>query len=428
MPAELFRAEALAARQTQWLGTVLLAPRWSHRLFALAGGLAAAAIVGLLCFAEFTRTARVAGWLVPHEGVVRVLAPRAGVVTALHVAEGAAVRKGQPLLSLSDELQSAALGATQAAVGRQIAQRHASLLAEREQLQRLLAQQRSALAERVAAMHAEQAQLDRDLALLEARVAIAARSERLYREQFDAGFISEMRLQLAEAERLEQVARLGALERSRLALGRERGIAEGELKDLPLKVGKELALLERNLAQLAQERAEAEARREIVIAAPGDGTVTGIEAVLGAGVGTTLPLLAIVPSQGQLEAHLYGPSRAVGFVHPGQRVRLRYQAFPFQRFGHQQGTVASVSRSAVSPAELPAQLAGLGTLIGNGGGVAAEPIYRIVITLARQDVDAYGEARALQAGMTLEADIALERRPLAAWVLDPLYAVSGKLQ
>jgi membrane fusion protein len=424
---ELFRAEALAESQTQWLGSVLLTPKLSHRLFAFAGGAAAAAIVALLFMADYTRTARVNGWLVPHEGVVRVVAPRVGVVTALHVAEGMPVRKGQPLLTLSDELQSAALGATQAAVGREIAQRHASLQDELQQQQQLLQQQRQALADRVEAMQAEQAQIEREIKLFAARVAIAERNEKLHREQFKVGYISEMRLQLVQSERLEQVARLGALQRSRLTLSRELISAAAELQDLPLKFGKEIATVERNLAQLAQERAEAEAKREIVVPAPGDGTVTAVEAVLGAGVGTTLPLLSIVPAQARLEAHLYGPSRAVGFVRPGQRVLLRYRSYPYQRFGHHKGTVASISRSAVSPGDLPAQLAGLGALTGTAGS-AAEPIYRIVVALASQSIQAYGEPLTLQSGMTLEADISLERRRLAEWVLDPLQAITGKWQ
>ncbi len=425
----LFRTEVLAQRQAQWLGTVLLTPRLSHRLFTLLGVAAAAALVALLFFGQFTRTARVNGTLVPQQGVVRVFAPRPGVVTALLVHEGQVVRAGQPLLALSDELQSATLGAVQAEVARQQAQRRESLLAEQAQQQRLLVQQQRALADRIAVLGSELQQSQREIALLQARRAIALRNERLHQEQFKQGFISEMRLQLVEAERLEQDARLGALERSRLALERERMSVQAELADLPIKVHKELALLERDLAQLGQERAEAEARREIVLPAAQAGTVTAIQAVPGAAAAPGVPLLALVPAGSRLEAHLYGPSRAVGFIHPGQRVRLRYQAFPYQRFGHQEGVIESVSRSAVSPAELPPQLAGIvGQATGGAPGAPAEALYRIVVALQRQDVLAYGQALPLQPGMALEADVLLERRRLYEWVLDPIYAVTGRLK
>src|SRR5258706_13404884 len=114
----LFRSEVLAARQTQWLGTVLLAPRLWDRLFAFTAVLAAAAILALLFLGEFTRKAKVGGWLVPQEGLVRVFVPQPGVVTGLYVKEGAEVRKGERLLAPSAEPQNATLGANQAAITR----------------------------------------------------------------------------------------------------------------------------------------------------------------------------------------------------------------------------------------------------------------------------------------------------------------------
>ncbi len=422
----LFRAEALHERRTPWLGAVLLAPQLSHRVYTAVAVLTAAAVLALMFGASFTRTARLAGWLVPPQGVVRVMAPRPGVVTVLHVAEGAQVRQGQPLVTLSDELQSSALGGVQAEVSRHLGERSRSLQGERRQQRSLLAQQQRALTERLAAMQGEETQFSSEIELLNARVAIAQRNENLHREQFKQGFISEMRLQLVESERLDQVARLSALERGLMTLKREMLTVSAELNELPLRLGKEMATLERSVAQVGQERAESEARREIVIQAPGDGTVTAIQAVVGAAAGSTVPLLVIVPANHRLEAHLYGPSRAIGFVQAGQRVLVRYPAFPYQRFGHHEGVVASVSRTAVSPADLPAPLAGVTGSGAGGSAAAAEPIYRIVVEVASQSVTAYGQTMVLQPGMALEADVSLERRRLAEWVLEPLYAVTGK--
>lgn len=417
----LFRNEVVAARRSQWLGSVLLAPRLSHRVFTLTGVLAAGAILALLFGANYTRTARLSGWLVPEQGVVKVLAPRPGVVTALHVAEGDVVRKGEALATLSDETRSGSLGDVQAEVARQMTDRRDSLQAERAQQQRAFAQQQRVLGERLAAMAGEAQQLEREIALLQARLEIARRSEAMHREQFKQGFISEMRLQLVQSETLEQGVRLGALERNLMSARRERAVVAAELDGLPLKEQKELALLDRSLAQLGQERVEVEARREITVPAPGDGTVTAIQAVVGAAAGSALPLMSIVPSNHRLDAYLYGPSRSVGFVRSGQRVLLRYQAFPYQRFGHYMGVVASVSRTAVNPSELQAPVAP-----GAGPASAGEPVYRITVQLAQQSVNAYGETKPLQPGMSLEAEVALERRKLYEWVIEPIQAVTGQ--
>jgi membrane fusion protein len=67
------------------------------------------------------------------------------------------------------------------------------------------------------------------------------------------------------------------------------------------------------------------------------------------------------------------------------------------------------------------QLAGLTSLYGSN-----EPVYRVTVTLAKQNVIAYGEEMPLQPGMQLEADVLLESRRLVEWMLEPLYSISGK--
>jgi membrane fusion protein len=424
----LFRREAVMERQTQWMGTVLLAPSPSHRLFVVVGVLAAAAIVALLFLGEFTRKARVNGWLVPEQGMIRIYAPRPGLVTNLHVYEGLQVRRGGSLVTLSDELQSSAMGATQAEITRRLTERIRSLRDEGEQQQQLFLQQERTLHTRLQMLTAELMQCERDIALLGSRVAIAERAEALHRDMRDKGYISDARLQQVEGEKLEHRVRLGALERNYGSMMRARLQVEAELRDLPLKRQKEIAALGRNVSELEQARAEAEARREIVVTAPQDGTVTAIYGIAGAYANATVPLLSIVPSNAKLEAHLYGPSRAIGFVQPGQRVLVRYSAFAYQRFGHYEGVVSHISRMAVAPGELPPQISTVSSLTAANPGGATEPIYRITVALRSQHAIAYGQPVALQPGMLLEADVALEKRRLYEWVLDPLFSLTGKWQ
>ena len=420
-PEPLFRPAVLAERQTQWLGTVLLAPRPSHRFFTFFAAIAAAAVLGFLLFADFTRKERISGWLVPQQGLVRVFAPQAAVVTQIYVQEGSEVRKGDRLVVLSTEMQSAALGATQAEIARRLAARRDSLREELRQQQRLAAQQSRALSERLDALQEEQKQLEREIALQQSRVRLTEKGEIRQRQLRQSGFISDQQLQVAQESGLEQGAKLRALERNRIASLRDRLTLEGELKDLPLKSNATIANIERDVFEIEQELAATEARREIVLSAPRHGIVTAIQAEPGGRANPALPLLNIVPAGAKLEAHLFSPTRAMGFVRPGQRVLLRYQAYPYQKFGHYEGEVANVSRSAVNPAELPTELAGLSSLYGSN-----ELVYRITVSLASQVITAYGEPIPLQPGMQLDADVAIEKRRLYEWVLDPLFTLTGK--
>lgn len=416
----LFRPELLRERQTEWLGAVLLRPRPMHVWFAASATLTVAAIGAALCLASYTSKARVAGWLVPEQGMVRVFAPRAAVATRVFVREGETVAQGQSLVALSTEEQSTALGDTQAQVARELAAQRDSLSAEGERSDQLLRQQRANLAERVAAIRREEQTMQEEIALQKSRVEMAQQWEARLRELKKIGFVLEQQVRSAAQDTLDQSAKVQTLERNLIALGRERAVLEGELKDIPLRMAAQEETIKRGIAVTARDLAEAEAKRALSIPAPQAGTVTAIHATPGAAVHPDAPLLSIVPQGARLEAHLYAPSRAVGFVRAGQQVLLRYRAYPYQKFGHYHGTIASVSRSAIEPSALPP-----GFAAGSNPGAAAEPLYRIVVTLERQDVTAYGKAVALQPGMQLDADILLDRRRLYEWVLDPLFTLTG---
>lgn len=98
---------------------------------------------------------------------------------------------------------------------------------------------------------------------------------------------------------------------------------------------------------------------------------------------------------------------------------LRYAAFPFQRFGLHRGIVTEVTRAPLEGdgAAQPEAVRDAARNAGNGG------VYRIIVRPDADSVSAYGEPRRLEAGMRVEADIALEKRPLYRWLLDPLYHV-----
>ena len=418
----LFRQEVLGESQTQWLGTVLLAPRLSYRLSAAFALVASVGIFALLFLGSYTRKARISGWLVPQQGLVQVYAPQAGVIRSVTATEGTEVRQGQPLLVLSSELQSSAQGATQGLIAERLEARRASLLEVRGQTKPLAEQRARSLEGRIATLEAEQANIDSSIALQRERTQLAQRAEARQRDVRDRGLISDTEMQAATEARIEQESKLRDLERSLMVSKRDRLTLQGELDEIPFQSRADLANLDRDIAQVEQDLAEAEARREIVVSAPEAGTVTSVQAERGVRAEPGVPLLSIVPAGSQLEADLFSPSRSIGFLRTGQRVLLRYEAYPYQKFGHYEGRIATISRLALNPSELPSQVAGLTSLIGSN-----EPVYRITVRLQSQHVNVYGKPAPLTPGMQLEADVLIENRRLIEWVLDPLYTLTGKI-
>ena len=308
----------------------------------------------------------------------------------------------------------------QSAILEQLQRRRSSLHDELSRQRLVTETQLAASSRRLADLQAESAQLGRELATQAAREASMQTQLRRFEDLAGQSFMSPLALQQKRDELLEQTARTQALERSRMALQREAASVSAELRQIPLRGEQQLAELQRSLAALQQDVAGTEANRQIVVAAPKDGTVTAILADRGQ-MSSTQPLATLLPRDSALQAHLYAPSRAVGFIEPGQTVRIRYAAYPYQKFGQYEGKVEQVARSALAAAELPPQLAALAQQ------VPGEGLYRITVALSTPTVTAYGKAQPLTAGMQLEADVMQDARRLIEWVFEPLVSLHGKL-
>lgn len=417
----LFRPEVLSEQRSQWLGKVLLAPSVSHRLFTAFAMLSGTAIVLLLFFGDYTRKEKVAGWLVPQQGLVHIYTPQSGVVTQLNVDVGTVVVAGQALLTVSSERQSEALGATQQEVVRRLQSRRESLQAETAINVQIFEQELRDLDRQVVEAAQEIALREEELRVQRERVALAESSALRMDKGRRGGVVSQDSWLSSEDLRLEQLMIQRGLERDLAATERKKLSLEARIRSLPLELEKSRSSLQRQIDSLDQELAEVEARRQLVLTAPQSGVVTNLQLEQGNSVQPAVSLLSILPEGSELEARLSIPTRAIGFVEPGQTVQLRYKAFPYQKFGHYQGSISSVSRSTVKRSDTPFQVSASGqSVLGN------EPVYLITVTLERQSIEAYGKAIALQPGMEFEADILLENRRLIEWVLEPLYTMTER--
>lgn len=413
--ALLFRKEALVAHQDTLHGETLWTPAPTLRWLTGAAAFVAVLIIGFTSWGQFTRKEHVTGYLAPTKGLIKIYTPQAGTVLEKRVAEGQAVRHGDVLLVISSERATASTHEAQAVVLNQLRQRRDSLLSEQSKQSQIDTLAAAQLADRARGLEAEIVQAQGQLELQRARVASAQRTVSRYEQLVGSRFISEATLQQKQDELLDQRNQLASLERSLTGLMRDRNSARTEQAAAGLKRDNNVAAIARQVSELEQQLTEGDIRRTVVLTAPADGTVTTIMAEVGQSATTNAPLLSILPVGAQLEARLLVPTRAAGFIQPKQTVALRYQAFPYQRFGHHVGEVVHIGRTVVQPNESTLPL------------TFQEPVYLITVRLNEQQVRAYGQNMPLQAGMMLDADIHLDRRRLIEWVFDPLLSVTGRI-
>ena len=422
----LFRAEALdASRRRLWGDLLLTHPPGTGAVLALVLGLVLAA-AALLCFGEFTRTERVLGYLVPDGGVVGLRAPQYGVVAEVRVREGAVVRRGDPLLRIRDPRSVATADAIAGSDGGASRPAGAAALASIDaQLGRLtrarateaarLERERIADEARLARLGARLQATADQLAALSAQASLQDRALTRARALAEAGHLPRQQVEALTRERLDLDRQHAAVRDARLVLEDEEANTRARLADFADRRSRTLGELDDRADRLRRERIDTGGRSDFWLRAPHDGRVAALSVVPGESARPDRDLLTLVADGARMQAVLLVPSRAIGFVRPGQDVRLLYDAFPFTRFGVHAGEVVAVSGSVLAPHELdaPAQ--------------AQEPVYKVRVRPASDVVEAYGRRIPLQAGMALEADLALERRRLWRWLFEPILALQGRL-
>jgi membrane fusion protein len=412
----LFRPEVLRRQNETGSGEAMLIVPLSHLAFS--AFLVAAVLVAFVftALAGYSRKETAQGIISPSRGVIRVVAPRPGKISDVLIKEGDNVSEDQVLFRVVTEETNAAGTGSDTAVLETIRQQK-TIIENQIGNQTAHAQSETArLQSQIAALQTEVDQLQSQRKLQAERAQqsrnLAERTEALK----EKGLTTIVELHNRKQAALTDEQNLASLDERLSAKRGELRQAQLGLDRQPIDAADRMANLQRNLSDLAQRAAEIEGKRRYIVRAPMAGRVTSVLAAVGRTIDPKITQLSIVPAEGQFEAELFVPARAIGFIAQGQPVRLLYDAFPFQRFGAYNGTISSVSTTMLTPSEMPEPL-----------GVIREPAYRVKVALERQTISAFGRDVPLQPDMTLRADIILERRSIIEWLLEPLLGARQRM-
>lgn len=414
---KLFRAQAIAHRKEGLHGAVLLVPHMSHAL--LTSALIAWVIVVTiwLCTGHYARKETVTGWLEPPEGILRIYSETTGVIQKVLVSEGETVTQDQPLLIISNDRILANGEHLDASLLREY---DAQKLRINEQILRgdiNFDLRKKDIAKRIASAQ-------QDLGLIEEQLVIFNERNRLVSEQAQrlrllkqSGHVSNAEFDDTIAQELALKIEKKTLLRSQITQKNTIEQLQAEQNNLPNDYSNSQDRLRSQLSDVEQQVTQLNGRNSQTIRAPRGGLVNNIQAMEGQHTdANNIPLLTLLSQNSQLRVHLLIPVRAIGFIAEGQPLAIRYDAFPYQKFGIYHGKVLQVSRTLLLPNEL--LNAPLGT---------KEPVYQVTALLESTNVKAYGKVFSLKPGMTLSADVALGERTLAQWLLEPIFSLQGRI-
>lgn len=414
----LFRSEVADRRRMSNFGAVRIVPPLSHRYAMITSVTLAVAVVAWLFIGTYTRRVHVTGVLVPVEGLLDVSTRASGTVTSLLATEGQEVSVGEPLATVSGERSSERLGDTSEQVA-------LTLQADRRRLEHDMAQaaqlsddQADALRQQISTGNDQLRHIDGQIRYQNAQIELQEEMLKKVSPLLAKGYISAFQVQQQRSQLLTTKGDLAGLMRQRADIRQQVESAESQIRQLPMQLSAKLGELSGQLATNKQTLAQVEADRAVMLRAPSNGVVASVMVKKGQALPAGQVVLTIIPHGSSLIARLLIKSEAVGFVKDGSPVAMHLQAFPYQKFGVQKGTVIQVSRSAMTPQEAM-------VLLGQEQ-VEQEPLYRVDVRLENQFVTAYGQHKTLKPGMTLDADILLERRRLIEWMLEPLMGMTKR--
>lgn len=422
MSKKLFREKAIDAQKSKWVGEVVLIRPFSFTILTIFISLFTLAIVLFLIFGGYTKRTTVQGQLMPNTGLIRVFTAESGVVHEKFVRDGQHVVKDQPLYELKMTRYSPTGNYTDS-IEKQIQLKKQTFETEKSKLTDIHHNNYEQTLAEISSLKLEVAKVTALIQEQKGRVALAQENMNRYQGLRDKDYISVEEFQAKQDVYLNQKLALQSYERDRISKLAELENKQVLLKGLSSKLANDLTGVDRQIAMNQQELIETKARDRLTLKANASGVVTSINAELGQQINPNVPLLNIVPDGSVLEAHLYIPSSAIGFIQVNQPVKLRFQAFPYQKFGQAQGVITSISETTMNQQEL----SNLGELNQNLNVNQTDAVYVVKVKLNQQSMKAYGENKPLKVGMAFEADVMQEKRKLYEWVLEPLYSITGKI-
>ncbi|MGE5417327.1 MAG: HlyD family type I secretion periplasmic adaptor subunit [Acidobacteriota bacterium] len=165
----------------------------------------------------------------------------------------------------------------------------------------------------------------------------------------------------------------------------------------------ELEDKEKTIANLEAEVTKGKQKIQMEkLTSPVAGTVHGMASYTIGGVVTPAqPLVTIVPEETPLIVEASALNQDVGFLEVGQKVEVKIDTFPFQKYGTIPGRLEAISPDATDDEKLG-------------------PIFTIKVKLDRQWLAVNGRNVTLTPGMTASAEIKTGKRRIIEFFLSPI--------
>lgn len=383
-------------------------------------------LVAGMWFGTFSKQETIRGIVLGNKGSQRISSTVDGTVTKIWVAQGEAVAAGQKILTIVPQQMSAGAATLSEGELRSLVTQKNNLQKQIDDLEKLMPRDeadRAAFEDNIGEIKSN---LDKQEAELKTAVASQDEVVRKMQKNLQAGYVTrdavtaQVRAKQDYVRQLLEV-RMQMTQLITSQIERRRTLQQGKSA-----AAAELGQLTRSMAELTAriERAKSAIATDIIVGTAGK--IAAVNVREGSEVKAGDPVAAIGNPDEPFTIGLQAPSKTMGLLTIGQRVVLKYDAFPYKTYGVKYGRIIAIGSQPLSLPKEDEQ-GGLGASLAKAGPVPP-PQSKFLIEIEPEDrtIVAYGAERPILIGSTLSADVVVERRRLIDWVLDPILAMRGR--
>ncbi|ELP2817492.1 HlyD family secretion protein [Salmonella enterica] len=412
----MFRQELLENRKMLWRGRALLLPGIPPLLVISVCILFLTVFITFVIMGSYTRRVNVSGEITTWPRPVNIYSSVQGFIVKQFVTEGQEIRKGEPVyqIDVSRSTSSGVVSDNQRKdIENQIV-RIANIISRLEDSKKATLQ----TLEKQKMQYQEA--FERSTAIVrraEEGIIIMKNNMNNYRTYQKKGLINKDQLTNQTALYYQQQNNLLSLSGQNEQNALQITSLESQIKIQAADFDNRIYQMELQRYELQKELINTDVNGEVIIRALSDGKIDSLSVTVGQMVSAGDSLLQIIPDK--IKDHylvVWAPNDAVPYINPGDRVNIRYEAFPAEKFGQFAATVLLVSKTPASSQEM---LTYQGAPKNNQN--TSVPYYKIVVRPDLQEIRYDGKFLPIENGMKAQGTLFLEKRKIYQWMLSPFY-------
>lgn len=412
----MFRQELLENRKMLWRGRALLLPGIPPLLVISVCIIFLTVFITFVIMGSYTRRVNVSGEITTWPRPVNIYSSVQGFIVKQFVTEGQEIRKGEPVyqIDVSRSTSSGVVSDNQRKdIENQIV-RIANIISRLEDSKKATLQ----TLEKQKMQYQEA--FERSTAIVrraEEGIIIMKNNMNNYRTYQKKGLINKDQLTNQTALYYQQQNNLLSLSGQNEQNALQITSLESQIKIQASDFDNRIYQMELQRYELQKELINTDVNGEVIIRALSDGKIDSLSVTVGQMVSAGDSLLQIIPDK--IKDHylvVWAPNDAVPYINPGDRVNIRYEAFPAEKFGQFAATVLLVSKTPASSQEM---LTYQGAPKNNQN--TSVPYYKIVVRPDLQEIRYDGKFLPIENGMKAQGTLFLEKRKIYQWMLSPFY-------